>query len=365
MVDAYNALGIAHGLAGRYDKAVTVFDAALALAPGSAQIVGNLGYALFRAGRLDEATQWLDRARNLDPDNARVQENLKLLARARLDGERRDGERQDETPPVASTPIARHNEVVVHRTSSYELITAESNEGALLRVAPNVYEVRGSIALASATGSSGPSATSATSASSGTYGAGGTVGASATSDTSATAATAATPGTSATVSHRIGIPVAGAEPVTASPPRHLPGSPAAAAAAVVATSPAVGVTRVSIRQAPSFQAPVIGLEVSNGVGKPHLAGGTARTYARYGWRTVRISDYRYFGVVASEIHYLEGHRESALALRATLPVPARLVPAATLHPGVNVRLVLGEDMVGRQVAVGAAVLSSAASPDMT
>jgi hypothetical protein len=329
MVDAYNALGIAHGLAGRYEKAVTVFDAALAVAPDSAQIVGNLGYALLRAGRLDEATQWLDRARDLDPANARVQENRRLLARARL-----DGKREDEVPAVESTPVARQNEVIVQPSASYEVVTAESNDGALARVGPNVYEVRGSVALAAATGAPG---------------------------------TAVTPGSPGTVAHRIGTPVAVGETVIAPALRRPSGSPAAPAPApaVVAIPPAVGVTRVSIRQSPSFQSPVGGLEVSNGVGKPHLAGGTARTYARYGWRAVRVSDYRYYGVTATEIHYLDGHREDALALRATLPVPARLVLVPTLHTGVNVRLVLGEDMVGRQVSVGPAVMSSLDSPSVS
>jgi hypothetical protein len=327
MVDAYNALGIAHGLAGRYEKAVTVFDAAIAVAPDSAQIVGNLGYALLRAGRLDEATKWLDRARDLDPANARVQENLRLLARARL-----DGKREDEVPAVESAPVARQNDISVRPNASYELVTAGSNDGALLRLGPNVYEVRGSVSLASATGAAAP------------------------------AVTPAMPLATSAGAHRTDTPVVGEEAVTAATLRR-PSVSAAAPAAAVLTMPPV-VSRVSSRQSPAFRTELSGLEVSNGVGTPHLAGGTARTYARYGWRAVRVSDYRYFGVSTTEIHYLEGHRDGALALRATLPVPARLVLAATLHRGINVQLVLGKDMVGRQVAAGPAVTSSADSPDL-
>jgi tetratricopeptide (TPR) repeat protein len=343
MVDAYNALGIAHGLAGRYERAVTVFDAALLLAPESSFITGNLGYAMLRAGRLDDASRWLERARELEPGNERVQENLRLLARAQHDGGRRD-----EAPVVESTPVARQNEIVVQQAGPYELVTASSNDGALLRVGPNVYEVRGSLALA-ASGGTGvrPPATDAIA-----------------------------PALASTATHRIGTPAASASALTASALRRAPeaaveASPTVAASGArtdradpsergAASPPAGGITRVSIRAQPVFQSSIPGLEISNGVGKPHLAGGTARSYARFGWRAVRVSDYRYFGIASTEIHYLEGHREDALALRATLPVPARLVLASTLHTGVSVRLVLGEDMVGRQVAVAHAVVSSAA-----
>lgn len=39
-----------------------------------------------------------------------------------------------------------------------------------------------------------------------------------------------------------------------------------------------------------------------------------------------------------------------MAVRTTLPVGARLVQSARLHPEVNVRLVIGKDLVARQVA---------------
>jgi len=334
LVDAYNALGIAHGLAGRYERAVTVFDAALLLAPGSAQLVGNLGYALLRAGRLDEANQWLARARELDPANPWVQENLKLLARVR-----QDGERQDDAPVAQTVALARQDEIMVERRSPYELVTTASNDGALMRVAPNVYEIRGGLSLAA-------SATGALQASGATTEVVG----------------AHRIGTHRIGTHRIGTPTARLEPsaAAATAASSMPATAAPPEPDPVATiPPAAGITRVSVRPSPTFHGPVSGLEISNGVGKPHLAGGTARNYARYGWRAVRISDYRHFGVAATEIHYLEGQREAAVALRATLPVPARLVLASSLYPGVNVQLVLGADMVGQSVSVAPAVISSA------
>jgi hypothetical protein len=90
--------------------------------------------------------------------------------------------------------------------------------------------------------------------------------------------------------------------------------------------------------------------VSNGVGIRHLAGRTARSLSRLGVTVARVSDYRYFGRQRTEIHYRQGHVDEAKAVRTTLPVGARLVRSERLHPSVNVRLVIGKDLVARQVA---------------
>lgn len=93
-----------------------------------------------------------------------------------------------------------------------------------------------------------------------------------------------------------------------------------------------------------------GIEVSNGVGIRHLAGRTARTLSGLGVTVARVSDYRLFGRQQTEIHYRNGHVGEAMAVRTTLPVGARLVQSSRLHPQVNVRLVIGKDLVERQVA---------------
>jgi len=80
---ALNALAVIYAQTDRTDEALKLFAYAVELAPASAHIRNNNGYALLRAGRLDEAEIALNKARELDPNNAQTQQNLALLATAR------------------------------------------------------------------------------------------------------------------------------------------------------------------------------------------------------------------------------------------------------------------------------------------
>ena len=93
-----------------------------------------------------------------------------------------------------------------------------------------------------------------------------------------------------------------------------------------------------------------GLEISNGVGVSRLANRTARQLESSGLVAVRLTDDRPFQQASTEIHYREGYLESARKLQSTLPLSAKLIKASNLHPGINVRLVIGRDMVGGQAA---------------
>ena len=95
---------------------------------------------------------------------------------------------------------------------------------------------------------------------------------------------------------------------------------------------------------------VAGLEVSNAVGLRSLAGRTARQLERFGASVARVSDFRVFGKGRTEVHYLAGHLDGAKAVQQRLPVDAKLVQVSKMHPGVNVRLVVGRDMVVGPIA---------------
>lgn len=116
---------------------------------------------------------------------------------------------------------------------------------------------------------------------------------------------------------------------------------------------------------PAPLASVDGLEVSNGVGLPRLASRTARQLSRFGADVARVSDWRNFAQRRTEVHYRAGHLAGAKAIRDRLPVDARLVPASRMHAGVNVRLVVGRDMVAAPVAqwYGATEIARAAPQD--
>lgn len=90
-----------------------------------------------------------------------------------------------------------------------------------------------------------------------------------------------------------------------------------------------------------------GLEVSNGVGIKRLAARTARRLSRLGIDVASVSDYRPFGLRASEIHYRTGHLAGAVALQQRLPVAATLVGVPALRSGSDVRLVIGRDMLAQ------------------
>jgi hypothetical protein len=91
-------------------------------------------------------------------------------------------------------------------------------------------------------------------------------------------------------------------------------------------------------------AQLAGLEVSNGAGIRYLATQTARKLSELGVTVMRITNYPVFSKARSEVHYRDGHLAEAQAMKATLPVDAKLVHAKHLRPGVNVRLVLGKDL---------------------
>jgi Tfp pilus assembly protein PilF len=61
-VDALNSLGVCYDRLGRFDISRGYYDSALALAPGSALVLNNLGYSLYLQGAYDAAIPVLQRA---------------------------------------------------------------------------------------------------------------------------------------------------------------------------------------------------------------------------------------------------------------------------------------------------------------
>jgi tetratricopeptide (TPR) repeat protein len=91
------------------------------------------------------------------------------------------------------------------------------------------------------------------------------------------------------------------------------------------------------------------LEVSNGVGIRRMAWRTAKQLEALGTVTARLSNQPGYRQRVTEIQYRAGYQQAAHDLAARLPgtPPAR---QASLAPQVQVRLVLGHDLVGREVA---------------
>ena len=115
-VGALNALAVIYAQSDRTGAALKLFARASELAPASAHIRNNTGYALLRAGRLDEAEIALNKARELDPSNTQTQQNLALLASAK----------------------ANHQSVGLALPSE----AADKDGPRLVAVAPNVFELQ-------------------------------------------------------------------------------------------------------------------------------------------------------------------------------------------------------------------------------
>ncbi len=335
-IEAQNGLGVALGMKGRYDEAVEAFTAVLAHSPASAHVLNNLGYAQMKAGRLHDAWRSFGQSLDLDPKNASTRENVRLLALQRGDG----------PPPTfeASAAKARGNatrSVVRKEAPAHprypEMVLSASDASVLVQLSSNVYELR----------PAQPQATMAT------------------AEPNRVVAGSAKPLAFEAAVSISAVPPA-ASVVRSAPTNAIAPRPSAqpAASAVPSASTAKLVAAPAAKPAPSgsVAAPsqttskraaprwVSRFEVSNGAGIERLAARTATQLARSGIGISRISNYERFDRVTTEIHYRKGFLEDARVVQKNLPVPAKLVASRSLRPDVNVRLVLGRDMVQARIA---------------
>lgn len=81
-VHILNATAIVYDELGRFDLSGRYYRAALALEPGSAATLNNLGRSLLRQGRIERALAVLERARSASAGNATVEQNVALARRA-------------------------------------------------------------------------------------------------------------------------------------------------------------------------------------------------------------------------------------------------------------------------------------------
>lgn len=121
-VGALNALAVIRAQQGDLPGAMALFSQAMALAPDTAHLHNNAGYALLRAGRLEEARQALERAQALDPANRNTRRNL--------------AEVQD----LLAAQTGRSKAVVAE--SPVAAMVPEPPTAQLVSVSPNVYELR-------------------------------------------------------------------------------------------------------------------------------------------------------------------------------------------------------------------------------
>ncbi|MGH8858618.1 MAG: LytR C-terminal domain-containing protein, partial [Polaromonas sp.] len=76
----------------------------------------------------------------------------------------------------------------------------------------------------------------------------------------------------------------------------------------------------------------------------------AARLAPIGVVAARLSNARPYRQMKTEIQYAAGQDRFAQALQVRLSLPAKAVVSSRLEPGVQVRLVLGHDLVGKNLA---------------
>lgn len=77
-VEARNGLGVVYAMQGRYDEAIEALKAAAQQAPSASHIYSNLGYAYYARGLYPESIAALEQATALNPANQRALNNLGL-----------------------------------------------------------------------------------------------------------------------------------------------------------------------------------------------------------------------------------------------------------------------------------------------
>lgn len=266
-VGALNGLGVIRAQEGRTDQALALFARSRDLSPRSAHVHNNIGYTLLQADRLTEARLALKLALELEPGSLQTLQNLRLLVEAERRAQRAASEAVREQPVVTSSGGVA---------------------GALVAVAPQVFELRTAAPVASAL----------------------TLG-----------ANLPTPGWAA--------PVVTATPVT-TPVSTAPTT-------TTATKVNLDLRRVQ-------------LEIANGVGVDRLATRTASQLSKNGVRVARLTNEKPYRQVRTQIRYVLGQESALQALTQHLPVSVERVAVPSLPAGMQLKLVLGQDFSGQAIA---------------
>lgn len=78
-VDAYNGLGVAYDLNGRYKQAQEMYALCLELTPHAPVILTNVGYSFYLAGQYSDAITYFQQAIEINPGHKRSWSNLGLV----------------------------------------------------------------------------------------------------------------------------------------------------------------------------------------------------------------------------------------------------------------------------------------------
>lgn len=365
-VGALNGLGVILAQDGRTNEALELLVRARDLSPQSGHIHNNLGYTLLREQRLDEAQVALRMARELQPDSQQTLRNLALLDKVRADQARQ-------------TDVARPQPLTADTQGT------SAPQAQIVSVAPQVFELRLSGTLASL---HRPVAAAPAVTSMGVPEVQAVLQAPVRGpetmkqpeplvvQPTARIVPAGEPGVMVlqmTASLAPAKTSDAAEPDQAQAPVSAPLQPSADVQVTTIPMPSIGTEVARIEPLPQPEAGYrlvlsreltlqqgpfaiwtdirgVKLEISNGVGVERLARRTADRLAQEGVATARLTNTRPYRQLHTQIEYAPGQEAAVQALAARLPVPVEVVPVSRLERDMSLRLVLGQDAVGRTIA---------------
>lgn len=363
-VEAHNGLGVIYSLQGQYDAAVSAFKFAINLAPKSGHLYNNLGHTLYLQGAYQEAVAALEQASNLDPGNARTLNNLGLAySKAGEAAKSRQAFVAAATPinenavaAAPQTPVQTDNGI---QTNIGQTAQVESSTSAVAEVAIPEPVVQENKVQATSVQNNNFQTTSQTSSNQG-------------------------PEPVETLALPKDRGVIKSVPVTPSPAPNIESDVAAAQvvpqptepvkhtvlATAIVNAPEVQVAGKTAHEAPTVAvvaqptsvptestvssgaiiAPVLAhLEVSNGNGTAGMARKVATFLQENGYEKARLTNRKPYTVKITQIQYRNGYQAEAEYLRASfpnqLPVSAAMVQNNHLREDINLRVVLGKDLV--------------------
>ena len=369
-VEAHNGLGVIYSMQGRYDEAISEFRTAISQAPKAGHLYNNLGHALYLQGAYADAVSALKQAATLDPENPRTLNNL-ALAYAKV-GEA-DKSRQvfvaaaakpagsDSTviAPASSDQAVVLQPAPVESGSSAKPISSDAAVAAPVSPDQVIVSQPAPVEPASVAKQASPDSAVVAHASPDQVIVSQPVPVEAGSGAKPAVATQQPPvQTLALPKDRGVISSAPAVPVASTESRVEPGQIApnvnepreraepARVAAKVATSE-VSTEAATTQPAPVTQAdPMrLHLEVSNGNGVTGMARKVAYVLRENGYAKARLTNRKPFTVQTTQIQYRYGHQEDAEHLRSSLPGNTGMVQSNSLRADINLRVVLGRDMV--------------------
>jgi tetratricopeptide (TPR) repeat protein len=330
-VEAHNGLGVIYSMQRRYDEAITEFRTAISQAPTAAHLYNNLGHALYLKGDYPEAVAALTQAASLDPKNPRTLNNLALAYAKAGEAEKSrqvfamaanqassDAALAASTPheqAVASQPAPIESDSGAKPASSPSVVVTPVSPDQSVDPQPAPVESRPDIQQAVAT--QAPSVQ-----------------------------TLALPKDRGVISSAAVVPVAPTESrveTAQTSPKVNEASERAEpvqAAAIVATTESV--PEAAVAQAESIRRH---LEISNGNGVTGMAKKIAYFLQESGYAKARLTNRKPFTVQTTQIQYRYGHQEDAEHLRSSLPGNTGIAPSNNLRADINLRVVLGRDML--------------------